>query len=504
MAKEIKKVAFYGRESSKDQSDLATVETQREACFKYCARNGWEVVAEFTDGAVSGNSALEDRPGGKELVKLIETGKIDAVVGANVDRLTRSDKMADRGAIYDLLGENDTAFASPREGEIHCNDLVGDITYSIRSAVAKEELEKIRKRAKDGFATARRNNRSPGGSSRYGVNWVNLGKDHPNRGYWEVNEEELAVLKRYFDLVKKGYALETIADLFNSEGIPTKYGKKWASTALNYILKSDFYFTGILEYNDGLNVDTGIKLFTKAKVEKVRKCRKTHPATRRKTTKNGNYEPGTYLLRGIMFCECGRVMTPHKVKKGYYRCRRKGCRTGGLRMKETDHLIWKTFEDKLTDPHAIHDALAAENLIPGGDLKEAKKRIKVADGKLKLLAETKDRFTVNFARHRMTEEAYEAEMAKVEKDEIHWKNERAKAENTTYGSDVLELAAEAAAKFMEDKLEVFRLLKSVKGSLVDADLLTKLEFYPKLNEILKDLEVKLGESDLPEEVNAEV
>lgn len=494
--KEIKTVAIYNRESSKGQSDLGTSETQLENNLDFCTSNGWTVAAVFTDGAVSGNSPLEERPDGGKLVELIKSGEIDAVVSANVDRLTRSEKMAERGYIYDLLGEHVTAFASPREGIIHCNDLIGDVTYSIRSAVAKEEREKIKKRAKDGFENARKHNRCSGGGVPYGLKWVNLGKDHPNRGYWEPNEDQVKVLKEFFQLVKKGHALERIADEFNSEGIPTKYGKRWASTTLNQMLKNSFYYTGLLTYEDGVTVDTEIKLFSKAEIAEVRKHRKAHPTTKRKITKNGHYEPGTYLLRGVMHCKCGRIMSPFKSSVGYYRCKRKGCRTNGLNMRKTDRGVWDVFENKLTDSELIHGVLKAENLIPGGNVKEAMKRKKVAEAKLMEITNGKDRLVEQFTLHRISKNRYEKLMVELENNETHYRREKAKAENTTQDVNVMESEAKAVADFFTDHMKAFHELKKIQLSLADADMAIRFKFVPKLIEILKNWKIAVSKTDL--------
>jgi len=262
------------------------------------------------------------------------------------------------------------------------------------------------------------------------------------------------------------------------------------------MLKNNFYYSGILKYEDGASIDTDVKLFTKGEIEEVRKCRKAHPATRKKITKNGNYEPGTYLLRGVMFCECGRVMSPFKAHKGYYRCKRKGCRTNGLNMRKTDRGVWDTFENKLTDSELIHELLKAENVIPGGDVNVAIKRKRVAEGKLNLIAESKDKFTINFGKHRISEKAYEAEMAKLEKDELHWKQEKQRAENTTQDVDVLETEAKAVADFFTGHMKAFHELEKVQLSLADADMAIRLKFVPKLVKILKRLQIAVSKTEL--------
>lgn len=494
--KEIREVILYSRESSRDQAGLDTGKSDMDICRDWAKGQGWKVVDEFFDKAVSGNSDFEKREQGSRAAALIKTGKIDAVVSPRIDRLTRSDKMAERGKIYDFLGEHDTAFASPNEGIIHCTDLIGDVQYSIRSAVAKEERKKIKERAKAGYIAAVRDKRSPGGTHAFGIRWIHLGKDHPNRGYWEKNEEEREVLKRFFSLVRKGYALETIADMFNEEGIKTKTGKRWRGTTLHHILYNDFYFTGVKVFKDGRKLDTDIRLFSKAQVMEARRCRELHPSTKKKKARAN--EAKYKLLQGLIFCECGRVLTPHS-SGFYYRCKEKGCRKDGLKMKQTNDLVWDAFETKLTDPQILYDAWESENTIPSGDLKEARKQIRIADGKLREISIGKDRLVEQYTLQRITPNKYNDLIEKLEEKEAYWNKEKVRGLNSTHSSDEIQLAAEKAAQYIKDKISVLRAIREVKASLVDADMEIQLRFKPKLIELME----RLGES-IPSQANKSI
>jgi DNA invertase Pin-like site-specific DNA recombinase len=81
-----KRVALYLRVSTDDQ----TVENQRQKLLDAATRHGWEVVATYTDEAVSGSKGREKRPGFDKLLRGIARREFDMVASWSVDRLGRS------------------------------------------------------------------------------------------------------------------------------------------------------------------------------------------------------------------------------------------------------------------------------------------------------------------------------------------------------------------------------------------------------------------------------
>lgn len=81
-----KRVALYTRVST----DQQTTENQRLELIAVAQRNGWEIVAEFTDEGISGAKGREQRPGYDKLMKAVARREIDLVACWAVDRLGRS------------------------------------------------------------------------------------------------------------------------------------------------------------------------------------------------------------------------------------------------------------------------------------------------------------------------------------------------------------------------------------------------------------------------------
>jgi DNA invertase Pin-like site-specific DNA recombinase len=74
------KVAIYARYSSDNQRD-ASIADQLRVCREFASRQGWMVVHEFTDHAISGATLL--RSGFQALMRDALSGRFDIVTLAN-------------------------------------------------------------------------------------------------------------------------------------------------------------------------------------------------------------------------------------------------------------------------------------------------------------------------------------------------------------------------------------------------------------------------------------
>jgi DNA invertase Pin-like site-specific DNA recombinase len=85
------KAVTYARVSSDDQVRGMSLPTQEERCAAFVAREGWELVAHFSDDGVSASKvAPEDRPAFSQILDLAKRGEIDVIVGYAQDRVSRN------------------------------------------------------------------------------------------------------------------------------------------------------------------------------------------------------------------------------------------------------------------------------------------------------------------------------------------------------------------------------------------------------------------------------
>ena len=80
------KVAIYARYSSDNQRD-ASIADQLRICREFAARQGWTVLQEFTDHAISGATLL--RSGFQALMRDALNRRFDVVLAESLDRFSR-------------------------------------------------------------------------------------------------------------------------------------------------------------------------------------------------------------------------------------------------------------------------------------------------------------------------------------------------------------------------------------------------------------------------------
>ncbi len=147
-----KRIAIYTRVSQ----DSQTTENQRRELIAVAERNGWEIIAEFTDHGISGAKGREQRPGYDNLMKAVARREIDLIATWAVDRLGRS--------LQNLVGFLTEINAKGVDLYLHQQALdtstpSGRAMFGMLSVFADFEREMIRARIMAGLA---RSNKKPG------------------------------------------------------------------------------------------------------------------------------------------------------------------------------------------------------------------------------------------------------------------------------------------------------------------------------------------------------
>jgi site-specific DNA recombinase len=91
---------------------------------------------------------ISERPEMQRMLREIENGAADAVLCMDLDRLGRGD-MVDQGTIYRIFKNSETIIVTPTE-IIDPQDENQELTFSIKSLIAREELKTIVKRMQRG------------------------------------------------------------------------------------------------------------------------------------------------------------------------------------------------------------------------------------------------------------------------------------------------------------------------------------------------------------------
>jgi site-specific DNA recombinase len=217
------RAAIYARYSS-DLQRSASIEDQLRLCRERIAREGWKLVATYTDRAMSGADRL--RPGYQKLMEDARAGEFDIVVAEALDRLSRDQE--DVAALYKRLRFAGVMIVTLTEGEIT------DLHVGLKGTMNALYLKDLAAKTRRGLRGRIEAGRSAGGRC-YGYDVV-LERDAAGervRGKRQINRQEAAIVHRIFDAYAAGKSPRRIAFDLNREGVPGPDGGAWGPTTIN-------------------------------------------------------------------------------------------------------------------------------------------------------------------------------------------------------------------------------------------------------------------------------
>src|SRR5688572_12693052 len=201
------RVAIYARFSS-DLQDVRSITDQVAAARDHATRQGWRVVAEFSDAAISGSS-LHNRPGLLDLLVAAQQRQFDAVLTESIDRLSRD--LEDIAGLHKRLAYWGVKIVTLADGE------VGKLHVGLKGIIASIYLDDLAQKTRRGQFGRVKAGRIPGGKS-YGYDVVRGGDD--DRGRRTINEAEAQIVGRIFREYVDGESPIEIATRLNSEKVP--------------------------------------------------------------------------------------------------------------------------------------------------------------------------------------------------------------------------------------------------------------------------------------------
>ena len=199
----------YCRVSTVAQADEGeSLDVQQRQLAGYAQMNGLTIDRVFVERGVSGSKPIADRPQGAALLAALQPG--DVLITPKLDRMFRSALNA-----LDVLGQ-----LRERGVALHIIDLGGDVTgngisklvFTILSAVAEAERDRIRERIRDVKADQRKRQRYLGGIVPFG--WQ-IGEDG---ALVEVPEQQRTI-QRIVELRREGLSLRAISASIAAEGV---------------------------------------------------------------------------------------------------------------------------------------------------------------------------------------------------------------------------------------------------------------------------------------------
>lgn len=334
-----KKVVVYSRYSSENQRD-ESIEAQVRAAEAFCKQRNYKIVEVYVDRAKS--ATTDKRPEFQRMIKDSENGLFEYVVVHKLDRFSR-DKY-DSTIYKKRLKDNGVKVISVLEALDDSPESL--ILESVIEAMAAYYSSNLSREVQKGLRENGHKCKSTGGLPPLGYNVDSISKKYV------LNEEEAKVVKMIYQMYLEDYTSGNIIKKLNELGYKTKKKSEWTKNSLISILRNEKY-TGVYIYNRSaakdsrgkrnnhktksaeeiIRIEGGMpKIIEKEVFEQVKA-----KMEERKKSPSQVIAKQTYLLSGLVKCECGYSMhgnvrrakrkniSGEKAKPEYvsYRC---GCR----------------------------------------------------------------------------------------------------------------------------------------------------------------------------------
>lgn len=373
------KAVIYARYSSHNQRE-ESIEGQLRECHEFAQKNGFSVVDEYCDRAISGKT--DNRPMFQKLIKDSEKGHFDAVIMYTLDRFARNRYDS---AIYKAkLKKNGVRVFYAKQPMPDTPE--GIILESVLEGYAEYYSENLARSIKRGLKE----------NALHGIYMSSpplgyvIGKDRK----LEIDPTSSKAVIEIFNQYAEGKSMAEIIVWLNEKGYKTSRGNAFNKNSLQRILRNDKYI-GVYRYDDVVIEDAIPPIIDKALFEKVQATFKHNYAARARKKAQEDY-----LLSTKLFCgHCGSPMIGESgtSKSGkvhhYYKCagrkREKNCDKKVEKKEWIERVVVEyTVKEVLTDENIeliatkamelINKEMADTSLLVGlqSQLKETNKKIK--------------------------------------------------------------------------------------------------------------------------------
>lgn len=372
---------IYARFSSHAQNEQS-IEGQLRVCYEYAAREGYAVVGEYIDRALTGRS--DDRPDFQRMIADAKKHAFEYVIVYKLDRFARN--RYDSAIYKNTLKRAGVKVLSAMEN-------IGDNPESIiLEAVLEASAEyysvdlsqKIKRGRKDSAAKGK----FIGGGIPTGYKTIG--------GALIIDEDKAPMMKYAFEQYAAGVSKKDIIAELNARGLRNSKGKPYGASAFQKGLQSERYI-GVLEQS-GVRIEGGCPaLIDKATFDKVQSRLEQN---RHKGGKNK--AKVEYLLSGKLFCgHCGSTMQgvagtgKSENRWYYYSCFKRRKHECTKKHEKKDFLEWyvveQTVEYVLT-PERIKTIAAAvvaqyDDEFNDGRIKEIERRIEKLDREIRKIVD---------------------------------------------------------------------------------------------------------------------
>ena len=216
--------ARYSRDSQTEQS----IDGQLRVCKEYAEKNGYEIVAEYIDRAMTGTN--DNRPDFQRMIKDSFNKKWEYVLVYKFDRFSR-DKYQSTLHKH-TLKQNGVKVISAMENIPDTPE--GIILESLLEGMNQYYSAELSQKVKRGLKESRIKGLFTGGPTPYGYKV----KDKKV----SINEEKANIVREYmFNQYYSGKRIKDIVALLAEKGIKNSYDKSWTINMVSRVLRNPNY-----------------------------------------------------------------------------------------------------------------------------------------------------------------------------------------------------------------------------------------------------------------------
>lgn len=218
-------VGYVRVSTDKQAGKGVSLEAQAEKIRAMAVVHGAELIDIIVDGGESAKSL--QRPGMERLLTLVDGKKVQAVIVAKLDRLTRSVK--DLCTLLDRFERRSVALISVAES-LDTGSAAGRLVLNIMTAVSQWEREASGERTRDALSH-KRNRGERVGNIPFGSRLAGDGE------HLEPDPVEQAALAEIRRLRNEGTSMRAIAANLNETAYRTRRGTPWRLESVARALK---------------------------------------------------------------------------------------------------------------------------------------------------------------------------------------------------------------------------------------------------------------------------
>ena len=338
------KAVIYARYSSHSQRE-ESIEGQIRECQDFASRNGFVIIDEYIDRAISGKT--DNRENFQRMIKDSEKGHFQAVLMYTLDRFARN--RYDSAMYKAKLKKNGVKIYYAKQSIPDTPE--GIILESVLEGYAEYYSENLSRNIKRGMKENALQCKSNGSGLALGYK---IGADQR----YEIDPPAAKIVQEIYQMYADGMSATQIINHCNERGYRTIRGKPFNKNSLRTMLQNEKYI-GVYRFGDVV-VEGGIPaIIDRALYDKVQATFKHNRAARAK-----NKAREDYLLTTKVFCgHCGSNMvgesgtSRHGVLYHYYKCANR--KRGHCCAKKTEKKNWL---ERVVVEHTVQKVLTPENI----------------------------------------------------------------------------------------------------------------------------------------------